>query len=50
MSDKEMCCGTCAYCSFILEEWCCDNEDSEVYDLSVAYSDYCEEYEEREDD
>lgn len=49
MSNKKQCCGTCTYCQSIDGEWRCDNEDSEAYGLSVAYSDYCDEYKERED-
>lgn len=50
MPDKDQCCGICTYRNFASGEWCCDNEDSEAYGLSVDYSDYCDEYKEREDD
>lgn len=47
--DKERCCGTCRHHKPFAGEWGCDNEESENYALETAYDDYCEEYEEKED-
>lgn len=41
------CCGNCKFCVPMTDEWCCDNEDSEWYGLSVGYDDGCECFEER---
>lgn len=49
MNNCDQCCGTCRYhISMPLDEWCCDNEDSDGYGLSTAYNDYYEEYEGRD--
>ena len=45
--DK-LCCGTCAYHIRVpLDEWVCDNEDSDTYGLETPYEDSCEDYEAR---
>lgn len=50
MGNKKQCCGACVFHKYFDGEWNCANEDSEAYGLSTDYNDYCEEYEEREDD
>ena len=48
--DKEKCCGNCAYhIPMPLDEFMCDNENSEGHGLSTAYDDCCEEFEESEE-
>lgn len=45
----KQCCGTCVYHIRVpLDEWVCDNEDSDTYGLETPYEDFCEDYEERE--
>lgn len=45
------CCGTCTYhICMPLDEWVCDNEDSEAYALDTAYGDSCDCYESRDDE
>lgn len=42
------CCGTCAYhIPMPLNEWACDNEQSENYGLETEYGDCCMDYESR---
>lgn len=41
------CCGTCAFNRYKDGEFVCGNPDSEAYGLYTAYSDECEEYEEK---
>lgn len=50
MGNKRKYCGNCKFTKLFYGEWTCSNEDSEAYGLSMDYNDYCEEYEEREDD
>lgn len=41
--DKRKCCGNCIYnIPMPLDEFMCDNENSEGYGLSTAYDDCCE--------
>lgn len=50
MNNHNQCCGTCQHhIPMPMDEWCCNNEDSEGYGLNTAYDDCCEEYEGRED-
>lgn len=42
------CCGTCTYhIPMPLDEWVCDNPDSEAYGLETGYEELCEDYEGR---
>lgn len=46
---ETQCCGQCRHHKYMeLEEFMCDNENSEGYGLGTAYDDCCEEFEERE--
>ena len=43
---SECCCGTCIHHAALpLEEWCCDNEESDNYGLETGYADCCPDYE-----
>lgn len=47
MSRK--CCGTCEFhVPMPMDEWTCDNEDSDNYGCETDYNDSCEDYSERE--
>lgn len=48
--NENQCCGTCAYHKPFAGEFGCDNKESEAYGLETQWDDYCEEYEEREDE
>lgn len=50
MKDENKCCGNCIYHKPFGDEFGCDNEDSEAYGLETQFDDYCEDYEEKEDD
>ena len=44
-------CGRCQYHKYMaLDEFMCDNEESEAYGLSTLYDDVCENFEEREEE
>lgn len=47
------CCGNCefnkrSYDGNCNAEFCCNNEESEMYGVPTMYSDWCEEYVEKE--
>lgn len=43
---NKQCCGTCVHhIPMPLNEWVCDNPDSEDYGLETDYSHSCEDYE-----
>ena len=41
------CCGTCAFNRYSDGEFVCGNSETEAYGCPTAYSDSCEEYEEK---
>lgn len=44
----DKCCGTCAHhLPMPLNEWVCDNEESENYGLETGYEDSCLDHESR---
>ncbi len=49
MFDTIYCCGTCTFSKYDgeLYDFVCTNKDSENYGLSVAYTDRCDEQEEK---
>lgn len=49
--EEKKCCGTCQWHTPMpLNEWYCDNEESENYSNETDYEFYCEDWEEREYD
>lgn len=47
---NKKCCGTCRHhLPLPLDEWICDNEESENYSLETGYEDSCADYESRRD-
>lgn len=49
MFDTLYCCGTCVFSKYCgeIHDFICSNENSENYGLNVAYTDRCDEQEEK---
>ena len=49
MFDTLYCCGTCIFSKYCgeIHDFICSNENSENYGLNVAYTDRCDEQEEK---